>query len=444
MALDPRIPLGTTVPQMRSPLTTLGALAQMEQREQLDEQREQQTEVTRRKLEDDEAVRFHVQRSDGNYDQAIEALMRGGRASAAASLHKQLYDQRTAEADQRKKDLDNRELTMKLATQTLHGVSDQNSLTAARAALKTFVPEELLKHVPVEYDKATLDPIIAWGTSQADQMKQQQDAMTNAREAVKLGRELIQDNDKRADARRKADEYFRTAASIAYSTANSQQDWDQFTRYLLNQGADQNTLAPFGNTFSPEAKQRARQLGLSPKESADVAGSAATRAETHRANLEDERRARDAASNPDGTPRRGSALTANAEKDVKQWKASQYAKLEAELLATYPNIRTTGLPADAKAMVAAKKLEIEDAARDQLGLPPLLETEYEVARNPAKHAELLKLRRIYKSLTDQETPLEQMQTLKKKIAEENNPATKAALTRDLTALRNQYRDQTGR
>jgi hypothetical protein len=449
MSIDPRIALGTSIPTApRSPFQTLGALTDLRQRQQLNDERQLAIEGRRRAVEDDYAIRATLART-GNPDTAIEELYRSGRPDAAGALGKQIYDWRKTKAEQIKLETANAHDKLKLATQIAQGITDQSSFDMGKRAINALLTpvlgQDITEEFGTEYDPDRVKQLQAWGTERTAFLKQQQDAIDNANKAIDLGLKLDANIESRAENRRKADEYWTKAASGYLSTARSQEQWDAFQSMLFKGGASPATLARFGNEYSPEAVERAKKLAMSPKDVEDLRHQKVTESQGQQ-NIDLRRKELERREAETESPRKG--LTQNRQSEIEEWRARQFSELEKSLRDPDngfidPATGRLAIPDDIKPEIAHRKLQIEDAYRAQLGQPPLVETEFELARDPSKSKELQKIRRTYRMLTGDEAPLERLDNLRKRIKAEKDPAKAARLRDELRALTNEYRQSIG-
>ncbi len=432
MPLDPRIPLQTQLPSYRPPLQTLGALAELDQRDQIAEQRQAMAEQRRRALEDDEAIRTTLQQT-GNPDLAIESLFRQGRSGAAGALSKSVHDWRKEQAEQIKRDADNAHAATKLATQIFQGVTDQSSYTAAKKAAASFVPKEFMADLPELYDAQAVAQVVSFGTGRTQFLKQQRDAIDDAHKALERERADAKNADDYLKNRREAWEHWQKAASGFFSSARNQQEWDRATQMLTLGGAPPDLLAGYGRQFSPAAAARARDLSMTPKERADVAHQQVTEDQAQQQiNL----RKQEVAQNPQKD------MNTRAHAQAERWKQAQYGAIEKDLREW---VAENGDPTpEMLGEIADRKLRVEDSFRDQVGLPPLLEAEYALVSDPSKVAQLEKVRNAYRSITGEDTLLVRMEKLKGQITSATDEAKREALKKDLLTLRNKYRERTGR
>lgn len=445
MPLNTQIALQTTTPQARSPIQTLGALAQLRQQDDLNQQHTLANEQRRRELEDDSAIRETLQRT-GSPDTAIDELYKGGRAEAAGVLSKSVYEHRKAKAEETKRTLENQDKQLTFATQIFQGVTDQASLDTARKAAAVIVPD-LIQYVPQEYDPKKVAQVVDWGTSRAEHLKSQQDAIANANKAWDLSLQQAKDWRERDKNNRDAREYWTQAASALMPTSTSQEEWDAHQALLANSGAPLDLLAEYGNQYTPAAVENAKKLAMKPT---DVAAVAHQKVEETQGQQNIGLRTREVAVREEeaGLGKRGQALTPNKIADVNRWKANEYQKLEADMRKdpnfTDPGTGALSLDDNAKAEIGKRKLEIENGARAQMGEAPLFQAEHDLAGDPAKGKELRKVRNTIKALTGDEAPLERMEKLADALKKEKDPSKVTALRQQLAAMRQQYGELVGR
>lgn len=451
MPINPSIALQTQIPTGRSPISTLGALSQLRDHQEMVASHRLQNEQRQRDLEDDDAIREATSRL-GNPDAAIEELSRT-RPTAANTLSTQVYDWRKKKTDEMKARQEVAAQSFKMLTQIANTVTDQKTLDmavpAARALLMPVFDHDeqtvnsMLSQLGTEYDPDKIKQVRAWGTSTETLLAQQKDAREAAEKAIEIGRNMIKDGVDRDKARIEADKYWTQAASGFLSTAKSQEQWDAFQRTLVLGGAPPATLARFGNQYSPEAAANAKTLGMSPKDVEDVKHQGAEeRNATANLNLrQKEFDARETTGGPASRP-----LTPNRKSEIEEQKHKAYLKLEDDLRTQFTNAATGTLeiPEEAKGDVASRKLAIENGYRSELGMPSLEQSELQFAADPSKKKDLAEIRFKYRKVTGTETPLAQMEKIQAQIKSEKDPTKRAALNQQLLTLRTSYRDQMGR
>lgn len=420
--LDTRIPLGSQQPQQSSGSGLLGRLEQMQAQRELSEQRRLANEQRQRQLDDDDAIR----RTLPNYsrpDDAIEDLYRQGRPSAAAALSKNVFDYRKSQADVLKTSLDNNFNKLKMATQIYQGVDNQNSHESAAKAIGALLGPEMAAHLGPTYDPKRKEEVLAWGTTRAEQLRAQQDAVDNANKAVELGLRADGSIEQRAKNRLEARDYWNKYLSNMESTATNQEQWDHYKELGRQGGAPDDLLQGYGD-WSADAPARAKKLGLTGAEEASIENSAAIRKQAeatqkateqyHRDMIDQRVKDRDARG-----AAAGGSPTAREQRDIDRWEANQNSDLEARWRGTVSNPGPGSGPPGTDEYnrslqdLRTQKLRVKDAARQQYGLKPLLATEYELAHSndPAKATDLRKIRNEYKKLMGEQTPLEQIQAV---------------------------------
>lgn len=480
MPLDPTIPLRTTVPQVQSPIRTLGALAQLRAYQAQEEENRLQTEARRRALEDDAYTREALTRHAGNPDRAIDELYQTGRYAAAHTLSEHVLSRRKAMGEALKNEQETFGNRLTFSSQILQSATDQASYNTALAAIEPLWGDDprwpqMKAWLGPTYDKAKADQAILWGTDTKTVLEQRNKAIELANKAWELGLQQGRDWQAREKNQREAREYYQQSASQLLSTARSQEEWDQFQRTLASEGGVPiDILAQFGNRFSPEALQRARDLGMTQKERSDAAHQKVSERQRERQlDIYEQRVQRDpqaAITSRAELTRRAAAerwrqgalksletgitegkidpatkrerkreieasyrlqIGAPTAEDAEAWKARDYADLEDD----------DALSPEEK---ATQKLGIEDDYRSHLGLPPLLETEFALSADPSKAADLAKVRKTYKDLTGEDTLLARIESLTAKIKTEKDQTKQRALAAELKTLRDRYRQQTGR
>jgi hypothetical protein len=203
----------------------------------------------------------------------------------------------------------------------------------------------------------------------------------------------------------------------------------------------------YGNQYSPEVVERAKALGMTTKEAAEVAHQKVEEDQGRQSiNLrKEEIHQRDKERAAGGAVTR--PLTQNRKSEIEGERKRANAKFEEELRSRPDFIDSHGrftIPDEFKSEVAQRKLEIENGYRAEMGWAPLEQAEFDLARDASKHEELEKIRFHYRRLTGAEAPLARMESLQKKIEAEKDPTKHGALRQELLTLRKQYREQTGR
>lgn len=462
--LDTRIPLSSQAPPARSPLQAIGVLGQLQAQAELGEQRRLMNEQRQRALEDDEAIRSTLPRHP-RPDDAIEDLYRQGRPSAAAALSKNVFEYRKSQADALKTDLDNRKAKFKMASQILRGVlidGTENAYQSALPAVRSLVGDDLASQLGSQYDKKTIEGALAWGDEYDSYLDGQLKATKAASEAMDLQHKPEVDAIARAKNQEDAYTHWMKAASNSLGVVKNQQQLDTVRAALIGAGAPPAIFDQFGD-YDAGFNERARKLGMTAAEEGQEANSAAIREQAkatagetkryHDAMIEERRRDREQRAAGAGTPGgRGITPTAVSELKVRKHRAYEEAE-KAYKEAVDPLLsqtdaksgqRRTATPEDQaqyEALTrehAQRKLQIEDTFRDEMGLPPILATEYQLRSDKSKATDLRKIRNEYKMLTGEETPLEQLTKINAQLAREKDPTKRQQLVQQGEALINRY------
>jgi hypothetical protein len=122
--------------------------------------------------------------------------------------------------------------------------------------IRELVGPELGTLVKDQYDPAFLDNALTWGMDATQKLSARAAALT------KLATQTSN-----ADAR---DKNAREALMELLPTASNQDEWDDALALAKASGARPETLAIFGDTFSPEAVQRATAAKVGPQDAPDV------------------------------------------------------------------------------------------------------------------------------------------------------------------------------
>ena len=157
--------------------------------------------------------------------------------------------------------------------------------------------------------------------------------------------------------------------SHLFSTAGDQATWDQALEGAQYVGVSEDVLAQVGKTWSKDAQERARQIGLTPEQRGTETRAAVTAkradeqfAETKRHNRVMEGISRQRESR---LSEGGGGLSDSARAVAERWKATQLEELERDL--TDPTKSQSLTMGD----VRRRQLQIENSYRAQLGLKPL-------------------------------------------------------------------------
>src|SRR5262245_1354997 len=262
MALDPRIPLGVQAPpQQPSPFEMVTALTQLQGLREQTEARRLAADAARQKAMDDAAIRRVMQESGGDWEIALPQL-RQIAPSAAAKLETDVADARNKTLDGLTKRLDASTKTIDLGLKVAETMVDQPSADRGRAMLFALTPDAqqtlapLIGNVGDPYDAEQVTRVRNMALSRKDQLDLQQKAL----DFLVSGKPT-------------------EAMSTWLSTVRSEQEWNSALAGGKAMGIPDAILSQFG-AWSPEAPARAGQLGIAPAKRAELAGQAATRAQT--------------------------------------------------------------------------------------------------------------------------------------------------------------------
>lgn len=210
---------------------------------------------------DTQAVRDAMQTAGGDHDAALQALEQRGAVGAATKLRSALTVARTQALDEQDKGLKLVKDRLSMASQLLQGVpeSDDPSTNYANVLPKVreIVGPDLGKQLPDEYDPDRVGQAVTWGETAQQTLDRRRAALEAAREGVANSK----------DAREK-DGYFTKSLAQWLPTVGSQDEWDKALAAAKSLGAPPETLAKFGDAFTPEAAQRAGSFSLTADERA--------------------------------------------------------------------------------------------------------------------------------------------------------------------------------
>jgi hypothetical protein len=352
---------------------TLGAMMEIKEKQRELQQRRQREEVTRREMEDDDAIRTTLPKYD-RPDEAIDDLYKQGRATAAAKLGTSIYNERKAQAAAYDAQLVSAGKRLTQAGQIAQGISDDATYRPARAALVELLQplygDGINDMLPTVYDPKQMKSIIASGTARAQQITAEHNAATEIQTAL----------DKGVDRAEK----FTKIGSNLLSQANSKEQWDGYVSQLYSMGAPKNVLAGFGDWDDADpaaARTRASKLGLTGKEESDI-----TRAADRDKVLKDQgdernriARGRAAtaalhAGDGDGgsVGGRGSAVTATKHAELRKSRNKAFDDLDELYRAdTKGGVKFGEGEDEAKGEYVSRRIQIEDDDRDAHNMLPM-------------------------------------------------------------------------
>jgi hypothetical protein len=424
MAIDPSIPLGARPPQIdvAPPMATLGSLALMQDRDAQVQQR-------RQALADQAAMQAALQTS-ATPDDAIDLLYKQGHANAAGLLSKNLNETRLAKANALDKSLDIQKKQVEFLSSLAGSAKNQRDWDNVYSTAASILPpgSPIMAQIPKLYDQDTQNKLVTMGMSAKDHLDLQQTALKNHNDALRLQMDQGRYNQEVQDKQ-------RTAASQLLSSAQNQDQLDQYQQLLAGEGYDPKMLAEFGNTWSPDFPKRALKIGMTPAQQstaaheAVMAGQGATRNQIAQDRLDFEKAG--------GVTASGRPMTPGQRATAARWQQQQYRNLDKALRAdptnwTDPTNPQSPIKPD---VLAQAKLGIENGYRAQIGLPSLEDAEAFYASTPGHDKDLRTIRNKFKAVTGQKAPVEQ---LADQLKTEQDPQKRAAILRQLSAIRSQY------
>lgn len=221
----------------------------------------QQAEPRRRREEAQMAKAEREERRQGNLEgvmqmagqlppeDAIDLLRKEGYTQEAGQMQAQLSQaRRDGIADQKAKlELASTQLNKALdLLSAVDGAPEPDRPTAYSSVapqVRELVGEDLGKMVPDAYDPRFMANAMEWGMSAKDKLSARREAITNLR---------LDHKDKRD-----ADEHFTETLSKWLGTVDDQQEWTDALQNARDLGAPAETLAKFGDAYSPEAVAKA-------------------------------------------------------------------------------------------------------------------------------------------------------------------------------------------
>ena len=339
MPLDPSIILGGQPAATTSPLELASSVVQLQAVREAAEVRRLAAEEARQKAADAAAIRKVLTETGGDVVAALPRLRTIAPRAALefeteiARRQKEGFDALKSKQELASKQLD-------LGIRLLQGVDNQQAYDLVRPMIGTMAPQ-IAEAMGETYDPARVQQFLQVGLTQKDLYDRRQDALklfTEGKGAQGVGQYL--------------------------STAQSQEEWDGILKSAGALGVPAAVLAPFGTTYSPEAAARAGQLAITPEKRAELAGQAATRAETARHDRATEATAAGHLAVAQAAERRQAAQagTAPSAKELAQSALSLVARLE-----THPGMGAATGAYELRGHVIPSQNAVDfNAIRDQL------------------------------------------------------------------------------
>ena len=247
------------MPQPESPMQTLAGMMQLVGGAQRLQQNATQLEEERAATTERKAIEAAYTDSRGNITNTIERLEQGGFWKAANTFREkktQLRDQQVSAIHERMGLVAS---TAGKGTQLLNEIEAQPELypqmRPTLIELASQIHPSLAQEIPEQYDPARVRGMIQFTVGAAAHATERQRAaaaLAASFTAQKAGLEQ--------------DALQHTAMSRWFGTSDSQEDWDAALDHARDWGVSDTVLAKVGPTWSPDAAERARQLGLTAEQ----------------------------------------------------------------------------------------------------------------------------------------------------------------------------------
>jgi hypothetical protein len=414
--------------QSFNPLQTLGGLMQIKEQQAALKDRERVRQRQMQEDEDDDVTRQYLSQHE-RPEEAIDQLWKEGRSGAATKLAKNVYEERTARLNESTAKTKAHQERLEQAAQILGGVTDDSSYQPARKAVFDLIEpiygagaNDML---PTVYDKGVIEKLKTAGTSRALQLQQAnafaermrgnyQAGLIGADEwAESEGRPVDPKTGRRVNANVSewspnglaAQEKHQETMAQLMAQATNQVAWDEGLKLAHEHGVPQVVIDRFGTWNPKTSPERAKQLGMTVRESASV-DNAEERARISLIQAQTAReRAAIAADKEDAANRKGvlTTLQGNAEKDRRDKDDAEteefVQKVWADEHGKETPINYAELPSHIKSQYVDRRLKSHDKFRERLyGLPPLEEAAHQAAVT-GDQGGFDKLRRDYEAIT---------------------------------------------
>lgn len=285
--LDTSIPLSVKKPELgdiTNPFTRIQSIRANDMAMQRNQQAMDDEDKTR---EEDDAVRSALGQYPDDPDKAVEVLTRTGRGTAAIKLQGMIFDQRKKFADTRISHINEMKAGLDVVGNAAVNIKQlpPERRAAAWNAFRTKVTdtlgENLARFVPEQFDESALDQAIVESGKMNDLLQSQERATKAAADAIELDRKGLESSD-----------LWKRSMADAFSTADSQEAWDQLYRQYAGAGPVAKTVLTqyfpsratfqvqgpngvetqaFGPAYSPEAQKAMAQIAMTPDQRADNA-----------------------------------------------------------------------------------------------------------------------------------------------------------------------------
>lgn len=389
MPLNPNIPLSVgSTNRVATPTEAMGRALTLRklQMEYGAAQRQEADEI--RAVQDEAAVRAAFQRYGNDSEKVLDALYRSS-PDAAQKYETHLTTQRMNQAKELGEQLKNYQTQLQTAGQLVQGMGRENAGSVKAAIAGMFGPE-MANGLPdpddPDFDQKR-EAAISWGMTAAEYTNR----INAARQAMELAYESGMQNvpgmppGVRPGLKPETAQHFRVAAATILPMSKSEEEYQKGLMTLRGWGVPTSILAEFPAVWSPENMKRIEAMGITPEKRAEEARLAAGQAEEARHNVATEAVSRGQLAVSQGrlalnrqqtaagggsaglTPGQEATRKATAER----WKQARLEALEREAV-TDP-VRGIILPQPrlTNEQMRARKLQIENSYRVQIGLPRL-------------------------------------------------------------------------
>lgn len=280
MPLDPGIPFqalgGGNMVQPVSPFQTLGDIMKLREGQQRINENDDLLKQKQQAQDDDNAIRTVVQQHASNlqpgqpldFNGIITDLHAMGRPGAAFKVQDQVFKSNKDKADELKTTADANKTRLDIAIKMAEGITDQSSFDRAMPQLTSLVGPDLAKQFGTQYDADTIKQLVKSGYSISDQLKEQSDIFDRSQKLITQQAEALK-NGRDWEAKKPTIVNDWTNLGSQYlSLSKTPDDWAHGLQMLqggvsgLPKEVQDAVLSKFATSFSPQAVDDARKLGM--------------------------------------------------------------------------------------------------------------------------------------------------------------------------------------
>lgn len=288
--LDPNIPLAAKMPQINSPVQTMGEMYKLQQDKNIvqgqqleNKQRQLDLDQRTKDAADEAALREELknaQQPDGSYDVggAVNRLMKLGHGQAALKLQSTWTDHQMKQTQLSEAQLKEHAAELDMMANMLYGVKDDGTWQVAKKNLlsQKIAPNEanMIQGLPDDYASAKpyIEHLIQAGSTMKEKVDASNRSLQQHMTALRLGivapnvaageRESPDVSKKRLQA-----EALQTSsmAEMLAQTKNDQ-EYQQQLKSFQSQQYPKEIINKFMPTWSPDAVKRAENMRLSAKD----------------------------------------------------------------------------------------------------------------------------------------------------------------------------------